>query len=143
MCFTLTSPTNGFYIMNDAVFELVNSFNDFGTNFDWKLDFRDHITSIVSRAKCVLGVIKWWAKELSNSYVTKQLFTTLVRSILVYGSVIWCCTLKKIKSIQIQFLLFYLRHLGNEWDPNKRLPSYEKLLVLIKIVVKWSMLSLS
>ena len=48
MCFTRSSPTNGFYKMNGDVLELVNSFNDLGIIFDRKLVFRNHITSTVS-----------------------------------------------------------------------------------------------
>ena len=54
-----------------------------------------------------------------------QLFTILVRPILEYGSVIWdpkyTVHSGKIESVQIQFLLFCRRRLGNGWDPNKRL----------------------
>ena len=73
--------------MNGAVLELVKSFNDIVIIFDCKLDFRNHITSAVGKATCILGFIKRWPKEFSDTYVTKQLFTTLVRPILVYGSV--------------------------------------------------------
>ena len=65
--------------------ELVNSFKDLRIIFNCKLDFRNHITSTVSKATCILGFIKRWAKEFSDPYVTKQLFTTLVRPILEYG----------------------------------------------------------
>ena len=87
-CFIRSSLTNGFYTMNGAVLELVNSFNVLGIIFDCKLDFRNHITSIVSKATCILVFIKLWSKEFSDPYVTKQLFTTLVRPILEYESVI-------------------------------------------------------
>ena len=69
------------------------------------------------------------------------MFTTLVRPILEYGSIIWDPQhavhsknlTHKIKSVQKQFLLFCLRYLGNGWDTNIRLPSYEKRLALIKL----------
>ena len=79
------------YTMNGAVLELVNSFNDLRIIFDCKLDFRNHITSIVSKTTCILGFIKQWAKEFSDPYVTKQLFTTLIDPILdiTIWSVIW------------------------------------------------------
>ena len=81
-------------------------------------------------------MIKRWAKEFSVPYVTKQLFTTLDSPILEYGFVIWdlqyALHSDKIESLQKQFLLFCLRHLGNGWDPNIRLP-YEKRLELIKL----------
>lgn len=135
MIFTRLSPINGRYIMNNAVLDLVDSFNDLGVLLDRKLDFKSHITLTVNKANGVLGFIKRWAKEFSDPYTTKQLFTTLVRPILEYGSVVWDPQYhvhsNKIESVQIQFLLFCLRGLG--WDPNVRLPSYEKRLALIKL----------
>ena len=137
MCFIRSSPTNGCYTMNGAVLELVNSFNHLGIIFDRNLDFRIHITSSVRKATYILGIIKRWAKEFYDPYVTKQLFTALVWPILEYGSIIWDSQndvhSDKIESIQKQFLLFCLRHLQNRCDPNIRLPSYEKHLAFIKI----------
>ena len=75
-----------FYNELELELELLNSFNDLGIVFDCKLNFRNHITSTVSIV--ILGFIKRWAKEFSDLYVTKQLFTTLVRPILEYVSVI-------------------------------------------------------
>lgn len=135
MIFSRTSPNNGLYTMNASILELVDSINDLGVNFDRKLDFRNHITLTVNKATGVLGFIKRWSKEFSDPYVTKQLFTTLVRPILEYGSVIWdpqySVHSNKIESVQIQFLLFCLRGLG--WDPRIRLPSYVNRLALIKL----------
>ena len=71
MCFTRLSD---FYTMNGAVLEPVNFFNYLGIIFSCKLDFRNHITQTVSKATCILRFIKRWAKELSDPYVTKQLF---------------------------------------------------------------------
>ena len=111
--------------MNGAVLELVNSFNDLEIIFDCKLDFRNHITTTVNKATCILGLIKQWAKEFSDPYVIKQLFTTLVRPILEYGPIIWdpqypvhC---DKIESVQIQSLLFRLCRLEKGWGHNIRL----------------------
>ena len=71
-------------------------------------------------------------EEFSAPYFTKQLFTTLVCPILEYGSVIWdpqyAVHSDKIESIQIQFLLFCLRRLGN-----KKLSSCENRLALIQL----------
>ena len=50
MGFNRSSPINGFYIINVAVLEQVNSFIDLGIIFDCKVDFRYHITSSVSKA---------------------------------------------------------------------------------------------
>ena len=51
------------------------------------------------------GIYETVAKELFDSYVTKQLFNTLVRPILEYESVIWdpqyAVHCDKIESVQI------------------------------------------
>ena len=74
MCFSRSSATKEFYTMNGAVLELVNSFSDLGIIFNCKLDFRNHITPTVSKGACILGFIKRWAKDFSDSYVTNQFF---------------------------------------------------------------------
>lgn len=135
MIFTRSLEINGRYTMNNTYLELVDIFNDLGVILDRKLDFKKHISLTVNKATGVLGFIKRWAKEFSDPYTTKQLFTTLVRPILEYGSVVWDPQYQihsnKIESVQVQFLLFCLRGLG--WNPSIQLPSYEKRLALIKL----------
>ena len=78
--------------------------------------------------------MKRWAKEFSDPYVTKTLFTSLVRPILEYGSVIWNpqyeLYINMLESVQKQFLLFCLRNFG--WN-YLNLPSYISRLALIKL----------
>ena len=78
-----------YYTMNSAILKLGYSFNDLGIIFECKLDFRNYITSTVSKATCILVFIKRWAKEFSDPYVAKQLFTTLVRPILEHRCITW------------------------------------------------------
>lgn len=135
MVFTRSIPIDGRYIMNDLHLEMVTTFNDLGVILDKKLDFRNHVSKTTNKAFGVLGFIKRWAKDFSDPYTTKQLFTTLVRPILEYGSVVWDpfynIYSNSIESVQKQFLLFCLRGLG--WDPNLRLPPYKSRLALIKL----------
>ena len=125
----------GFYTINGIKLELVQTFNDLGVLLDMKLNFRDHISKTVNKASGMMGFIKRWAKEFSDPYTTKLLYTSLVRPILEYGSVVWDPSYKvysdKIESVQKQFLLFCLRGLG--WNPNIPLPSYKSRLALIKL----------
>ena len=67
----------------------VDSFVDLGLLMDPKLNFNSHVITMVNKANGVLGFVKRWAKEFSDPYITKQLFTSLVRPILEYGSVVW------------------------------------------------------
>lgn len=89
MIFTRLLPFNGNYMINNTALELVEYFNDLGIYLDKHLDFKAHISLTINKASGVLGFIKRWSKEFSDPYTTKQLYTTLVRPILEYGSVIW------------------------------------------------------
>lgn len=115
--------------------EPVNFFNDLGILLDTRLSFVSHINSISNKARGVLAFIKRWGKEFTDPYVLKQLYTSVVRPILEYGSIIWDPQYNvhadKIESIQKQFLLFCLRYL--HWNPAVNLPAYTSRLALIKL----------
>ena len=123
------------YTIDGTPLDSVTSFNDLGVQFDPKLRFHLHIDRIVNKAFCVLGFIKRWAKEFNDPYVTKLLFTSLLRPILEYGCLIWSpsykCYVDRIESVQKQFLIFCLRGLG--WENNFNLPSYVSRLKLISL----------
>lgn len=113
----------------------VTSFNDLGVLLDCKLRFHLQIDSCVGRAKSLLGFIKRWSKEFDDPYLTKRLFTSLVRPVLEYAVVVWCpsykCDIDRIESVQKQFLIFALRGLG--WNGLFELPPYENRLMLIDL----------
>ena len=122
------------YMLNNHKLVMVDTFLDLGILFDAKLTFIPHITSTVNKARGTLGYIKRWSKEFKDPYITKTLYTSLVRPILEYGSIIWDPIYeihsKAIESVQKQFLLFCLRGLRfNIYN----LPSYEARLALIKL----------
>lgn len=123
------------YTLGRHQLELVNFFLDLGILLDTKLNFISHINSTINKARGVLAFIKRWGKEFTDPYITKQLYTSLVRPILEYGSIIWDPQYNvhsdRIESIQKQFLLFCLRHL--HWNPNIELPSYNSRLALIRL----------
>ena len=87
--------------------------------------------------KGVLAVVKRWAKELNDPYVTKLLYTSLVRPILEYGSPLWNPKYNsfsdRIESVQKQFLLFTLRNL--RWRREIRLPPHSDRLNLIDLPI--------
>ena len=123
------------FCINGMNLETVEQFPDLGVLMDPKLRFNLHINSILSKAYRTLGFIKRWAKEFRDPYITKLLFTSLVRPILEYASIVWnpsyLCDINRIESVQKQFLLFCLRHLG--WGSDVRLPPYESRLKLIRL----------
>ena len=135
MSFYRRSPVLCSYTFNNHQLEKVESFLDLGVLLDNKLSFNSHISQTVNKAKGVLGFIKRWGKEFEDPYITRQLYVSLVRPILEYASVVWDpqydVHVKKIESVQKQFMLFCLRSLP--WNPNINLPPYESRLALIKL----------
>lgn len=123
------------YIIGDSVLENVYSFCDLGITLDTKLNFNMHIDACVSKSSNLLGFIKRWSREFDDPYLSKHLFTSLVRPILEYGSLVWSpfysCHIKRIESVQKQFLLFALRNLA--WNPDINLPPYLHRLALINL----------
>lgn len=121
--------------MNNNILTKTNKILDLGVLFDPKLTFNDHVDYIAGRANSMLGFIKRWAKELDDPYVTKSLFTTLVRPILEYACPVWSPSYKRhsdrIEGVQRRFLLFALRGLG--WQDSFRLPPYVDRLKLIDL----------
>ncbi|XP_075150853.1 uncharacterized protein LOC142224961 [Haematobia irritans] len=121
------------YYVGNYRLENALSFNDLCVFFDSRLDFGSHIEGCVNKVTGVLGFIKRWSKEFVDPYLTKRLFTTLVRPILEYACVIWspsyCTSIDRIESVQKQFLIFALRGLG--WNNSYDLPPYSSRLMLI------------
>lgn len=123
------------YMISENILENVSSFCDLGITLDPKLNFNSHIDACVSKSSSVLGFIKRWSREFDDPYLSKRLFTSLVRPILEYGSLVWSpyysCHVNRIESVQKQFLLFALRSLA--WNPNINLPPYLQRLALINL----------
>lgn len=121
------------YKLNGQELERCESFNDLGVRFDPKLTFISHIDNVISKASSRLGMIKRWAKELNDPYVTKSLYVGLVRSILEFACQVWnpfyAVHVNRIESVQKQFLLFALRELN--WENRLHLPQYKHRLLLI------------
>lgn len=134
MRFVRKNPIPAHYVFELHQLEMVDKFLDLGILLDSKLNFISHITMTANKARGVLGFMKRWAREFNDPYATKSLYTSLVRPILEYGSVIWDPIYKKhsdaIESVQKQFLLFCLR--GLNFNPIN-LPSYSARLALIKL----------
>ena len=137
MSFSRVSLLETKYYIYDCELDNVTSFNDLGVLFDCKLRFDLHIDSCIGRANSLLGFIKRWSKEFDDPYLTKRLFTSLVRSVLEYAVVVQCtnynCDIARIESVQKQFLIFALRGLG--WNNLLELPPYENRLMLIDLPI--------
>ena len=83
--------------------ETVESHKDLGIRVDEKIQFRDHINDIVSKANQMMGLIRRTFKELTKE-VFIPLYKALVRSRLEYGQAIWSpdklMDIRKIEGVQ-------------------------------------------
>lgn len=133
--FSRFSPAVVSYHIQGHCLEEVSYINDLGVFLDSKLRYNLHIESIINKANSLLGFLKRWAKEFNDSYITKHLFTALVRPSLEYACVVWDpsynCYIDQIESVQKKFLLFALR--GLPWDTSIPLPPYLDRLNLIHL----------
>lgn len=125
------SPLNYEYMINSVQIERVVVIKDLGVLLDEKLNFKNHINYIISKAKSTLAWIKRFSYEFEDPWVIKRIFETFVLPILEYASQIWAPKFKnttvKIESIQKQFLLFALRKF--HWHDRFHLPSYKHRLL--------------
>ena len=51
------------YFIDNVALDSVDTFINLGVTMDPKLKFSVHIDTIISKANCLLGFIKRWAKE--------------------------------------------------------------------------------
>ena len=89
---TFTNKTNYVkfdYHIEGTVLNRVSVIRDLGVVFDTSLTFRDHIDSIVTKAKKMLGFIFRMSKPFRKNGSVMLLFNALVRSSLEYCSTIW------------------------------------------------------
>ncbi|GBM10082.1 putative RNA-directed DNA polymerase from transposon BS [Araneus ventricosus] len=103
-------PLNHVYRINDLVSSRSDSVTDLDIIFDTKLDFSQHIDSMVSKAYRRLGILKRKTKEFSSEIALKVLYYAHVRSNLEYYSIIWNPNYRNkieiIERIQNNFLLY-------------------------------------
>ena len=124
------------YVVDDVSIQKMSVVKDLGVWLDEKLNYKHHMDVTVLRRNSVLIIVKRFASEFQDPYVLKNLYYSLVRSLIEYGSVVWMplyqVDIDRIESIQKQFLLFCLRNLG--WRDRFHLPSYKQRLTLIGMI---------
>ncbi|GBN84643.1 putative RNA-directed DNA polymerase from transposon BS [Araneus ventricosus] len=107
-----SQPLNHVYKINDLVLSRSDSVTDLGIIFDTKLDFSQHINSMVSKAYRRLGILKRKTKEFSSEIALKVLYYAHVRSSLEYCSINWDPIYRNkieiIERIQNNFLRYLL-----------------------------------
>ncbi|GBO31455.1 putative RNA-directed DNA polymerase from transposon BS [Araneus ventricosus] len=82
-------PLNHVYKINNLVLTRSNTVTDLGIIFDTKLDFSQHIDTMVSKTYRRLGILKLRTREISIELTLKVLYCAHVRSNLEYCSIIW------------------------------------------------------
>ena len=98
------------YKLNTHALSRVNSMRDLGVIIDQKLNFCDHVDSMIQGARKTLGFIMRNSYSINSEHVLKLLYYTMVRSKLEYASVIWNGISKhqsdRIERVQHKFLTF-------------------------------------
>ena len=96
--------------INDIELEYVDSIKDLGIIFDSKLTFKDHIYSIISKAKKSLRTLKFHTRKFNNTSAIILLYNSTVKSKLMFGAVIWNTFNKdltyEIEKVQNDFLRY-------------------------------------
>lgn len=92
------------------------------------------IDMIICKANSRFGIIKRWSRNFNDLFITKTLFVSLVRSVLLEFACQDCCPyyqyhIDRIQSILKQFFVFALSNLN--WSHRYQLPKYEYRLLLL------------
>ena len=94
--------------MNDSILPYVKEVKDLGIYFTPDLNFKQHISFIVSKAFRMQGFINCVTKSFNDATVLQCLYFSYVRSCLEYGSQIWAPTAKTyidtIERVQRKFI---------------------------------------
>ena len=91
-CAALRIPSIGLppvYLLNGYSIPITNLFKDLGVLLSGDLSWSAHINMIVTRAYKMLGLIRRCFSHTASVPVRRLLYTSLVRSHLIYCSVIW------------------------------------------------------
>jgi hypothetical protein len=83
------SPISHSYSIDGSLVNRVTLIKDLGIYFSPTLSFEFHINNMIGRALKVLGFIKRNTTNFSSSYCLRVLYSSLVRSIMEYGVVVW------------------------------------------------------
>lgn len=101
------------YTINDITLERSLTVKDLGIHFDCRLSFNQHINFTVQTAYRAYGFIIRNCKNFTNIPTLRSLFSSLVRSKLEYGSIIWnpiyaqhSTAIEKVQKVFLKFLTY-------------------------------------
>lgn len=88
-CKKKSTPFLSKYSINSTEVPHVIKTTDLGIVFDHHLTFSEHVLHVINKANRMCGFIKRSTKSFSNPDAIKTLYISLVRSVILYGSIIW------------------------------------------------------
>lgn len=114
VCFSKSrNPILNSYSINNVGLNTVDEIMDLGVIFDNQFTFANHINYIIPKAYSLLAFIKRNCRDFSDLYTLKLVYTSLVRSKLEYGSLIWSPFydnhIGRLERIQKKFIKFAFR----------------------------------
>lgn len=125
--FRIRSPILYDYKLNNAHLVRVEKIKDLGIIFEPKLTFSAHIDYMIAKSNKVLGLIFRSTSDFRNTKALNCLYTSLVRSILEYGVIIWNSShhnnSRRLERIQKRYLRYYFKII--KWPYDKSLPYWE------------------
>jgi hypothetical protein len=77
------------YYMGNQLLERCENMKDLGIIIDRKLNWNVHVSKTVSKANKVMGLVKRTVGYNAHTSVTRQLYISLVRSLLEYCTPVW------------------------------------------------------
>lgn len=114
------------YTLNETTLKIVTSARDLGVQVSYNLLWADHIANIISKANRMLGFLRRHCSKGVSCDIQKILYTSLVRSHLIYASQVWSPCLRgsiylmrSLEGVQRRATRFILR--GFELDYKCRL----------------------
>ena len=109
------------YKVGNQLLSNVKSLKDLGVIVDSKLDFKEHINYVFSKALKMIGFIRKFTLDFKNCSVILYLYKSLVLPILMYASPIWSPHVAvdqyRLETVQHKFLRYLSLKNGQAMDP--------------------------
>lgn len=104
------------YSINGLFLEKVDNIKDLGVIYQSNFEFDMQVRSVTSRAFKLLGFIKRSTKEFKSTNSIINLYKSLIRPILLYGSIIWSphvkYLLRELESVQHKLFRYIAFKMG-------------------------------
>ena len=108
----MRNPINVEYEIHEEKLERVNKIRDLGVLMEKKLNYANHVHSVITKAKRTAGLIRRHSRAFRKMDTLRLLFITLARTHLEFASIIWNSKSKSkteidaIELVQKKFLKF-------------------------------------